>query len=106
MQHDILALVARLALETLLAVAQRSEEHTSELHSLTNLVCRLLLEKKKKALYRVAAGGTHQTHRERPPCAVGAATRPITAPRPPRHARSPWPDTLTTPYRPTIGTSR
>src|SRR5215213_10523453 len=26
----------------------RSEEHTSELHSLTNLVCRLLLEKKKK----------------------------------------------------------
>src|SRR5258706_9017808 len=25
----------------------RSEEHTSELHSLTNLVCRLLLEKKK-----------------------------------------------------------
>src|SRR5438046_6083064 len=31
----------------------RSEEHTSELQSLTNLVCRLLLEKKKKsdALY-------------------------------------------------------
>src|SRR5437016_11580664 len=28
--------------------AQRSEEHTSELQSLTNLVCRLLLEKKKK----------------------------------------------------------
>src|SRR5437016_10153519 len=26
---------------------QRSEEHTSELQSLTNLVCRLLLEKKK-----------------------------------------------------------
>ena len=25
----------------------RSEEHTSELQSLTNLVCRLLLEKKK-----------------------------------------------------------
>src|SRR5438046_5998473 len=30
------------------AVALRSEEHTSELQSLTNLVCRLLLEKKKK----------------------------------------------------------
>src|SRR5438046_10107835 len=29
-------------------VAGRSEEHTSELQSLTNLVCRLLLEKKKK----------------------------------------------------------
>src|SRR5437016_9460802 len=27
----------------------RSEEHTSELQSLTNLVCRLLLEKKKLA---------------------------------------------------------
>src|SRR5258706_6259151 len=35
---------ADLALE----VARRSEEHTSELQSLTNLVCRLLLEKKKK----------------------------------------------------------
>src|SRR5215213_1012966 len=29
----------------------RSEEHTSELQSLTNLVCRLLLEKKKKQKY-------------------------------------------------------
>src|SRR5437016_8572671 len=28
-------------------VALRSEEHTSELQSLTNLICRLLLEKKK-----------------------------------------------------------
>src|SRR5438093_6565305 len=31
-----------------LAVRLRSEEHTSELQSLTNLVCRLLLEKKKQ----------------------------------------------------------
>src|SRR5262249_57067069 len=30
----------------------RSEEHTSELQSLTNLVCRLLLEKKKALLRR------------------------------------------------------
>src|SRR5438093_5641462 len=30
---------------------RRSEEHTSELQSLTNLVCRLLLEKKKKRKY-------------------------------------------------------
>src|SRR2546425_8810147 len=29
-------------------LAQRSEEHTSELQSLAYLVCRLLLEKKKK----------------------------------------------------------
>src|SRR5262249_56380327 len=30
---------------------QRSEEHTSELQSLTNLVCRLLLEKKKEVAF-------------------------------------------------------
>src|SRR2546427_2686868 len=30
------------------ASARRSEEHTSELQSQSNLVCRLLLEKKKK----------------------------------------------------------
>src|SRR2546427_6880061 len=30
----------------------RSEEHTSELQSQSNLVCRLLLEKKKKNIYR------------------------------------------------------
>src|SRR5437016_2747734 len=31
--------------------AARSEEHTSELQSLTNIVCRLLLEKNKNCLY-------------------------------------------------------
>src|SRR5438034_8125068 len=31
-----------------LALPQRSEEHTSELQSHSDLVCRLLLEKKKK----------------------------------------------------------
>src|SRR5262249_17227718 len=31
-------------------VHKRSEEHTSELQSLTNLLCRLLLEKKKPTL--------------------------------------------------------
>src|SRR5258706_9671815 len=31
-----------------LRLSVRSEEHTSELQSLTNLVCRLLLEKKKR----------------------------------------------------------
>src|SRR5258706_10696496 len=36
-----------------LAVA-RSEEHTSELQSLTNLVCRLLLEKKKGSASRAS----------------------------------------------------
>src|SRR5260370_24936919 len=33
----------------------RSEEHTSELQSHLNLVCRLLLEKKKKTAFTVAA---------------------------------------------------
>src|SRR2546425_5181454 len=32
-----------------ISVIRRSEEHTSELQSLAYLVCRLLLEKKKKA---------------------------------------------------------
>src|SRR2546430_5704513 len=32
-------------------VGQRSEEHTSELQSQSNLVCRLLLEKKKHTEY-------------------------------------------------------
>src|SRR5436309_6620673 len=39
---------------TALAFAGRSEEHTSELQSRENLVCRLLLEKKKK--------NKHKTH--------------------------------------------
>src|SRR2546430_7912914 len=34
-----------------LSIPSRSEEHTSELQSQSNLVCRLLLEKKKKQKY-------------------------------------------------------
>src|SRR5262249_61770546 len=37
----------------------RSEEHTSELQSLTNLVCRLLLEKKKSRQDEPTPGPTH-----------------------------------------------
>src|SRR2546430_12721387 len=40
---------AATALARASAVAARSEEHTSELQSQSNLVCRLLLEKKKPA---------------------------------------------------------
>src|SRR2546422_5518072 len=36
------------AMENLISNAERSEEHTSELQSRLHLVCRLLLEKKKK----------------------------------------------------------
>src|SRR5688572_31262492 len=32
---------------------ERSEEHTSELQSQSNLVCRLLLEKKKKKIKKI-----------------------------------------------------
>src|SRR5438046_5702542 len=39
----------------------RSEEHTSELQSLTNLVCRLLLEKKKKKKTKQQKQKKHKT---------------------------------------------
>src|SRR2546427_8759041 len=35
---------------------ERSEEHTSELQSQSNLVCRLLLEKKKESSYAAGKG--------------------------------------------------
>src|SRR2546427_3554588 len=38
---------------SLIETGSRSEEHTSELQSQSNLVCRLLLEKKKRAAERV-----------------------------------------------------
>src|SRR2546430_9062964 len=38
---------------------RRSEEHTSELQSQSNLVCRLLLEKKKKSVTNTAARTDH-----------------------------------------------
>src|SRR5262249_56148051 len=56
----------------------RSEEHTSELQSLTNLVCRLLLEKKK-----------HPTTPGRPPTRLRAPPTPLDPladhVRPPHH---------------------
>src|SRR2546430_3402144 len=42
---------------------RRSEEHTSELQSQSNLVCRLLLEKKKKDLYTISL--LYQIHKAR-----------------------------------------
>src|SRR2546427_7877670 len=40
--------------------ADRSEEHTSELQSQSNIVCRLLLEKKKNSRNPEASQATHQ----------------------------------------------
>src|SRR5262249_59049381 len=45
------------------SAGERSEEHTSELQSLTNLVCRLLLEKKNPGVPQGRERG--QTHRRR-----------------------------------------
>src|SRR5256886_2828562 len=46
------------------AAAARSEEHTSELQSQSNLVCRLLLEKKNKRASR--GPGAHQYAGDQP----------------------------------------
>src|SRR5438046_5490009 len=46
------AVERRLRFEGAVLPLVRSEEHTSELQSLTNLVCRLLLEKKKNKIDR------------------------------------------------------
>src|ERR1019366_9312579 len=48
----------------------RSEEHTSELQSLTKLVCRLLLEKKKKKHKKTCSSLIHDTL-SFPPCLIG-----------------------------------
>src|SRR5205085_11684692 len=45
---DLLLLALAVLNDVDLAGPERSEEHTSELQSQSNLVCRLLLEKKKK----------------------------------------------------------
>src|SRR5438046_5399109 len=48
-------------------VGRRSEEHTSELQSLTNLVCRLLLEKKKNnQTTKGMTTASHTPHTPRP----------------------------------------
>src|SRR2546430_7828525 len=47
MGRSLGGLITELLAETFPGAYQRSEEHTSELQSQSNLVCRLLLEKKK-----------------------------------------------------------
>src|SRR6266446_3841218 len=60
LQRDTLAFLAQRDLSE-----ARSEEHTSELQSPCNLVCRLLLEKKKKSipLHRAASHHAHSHDR-------------------------------------------
>src|SRR5256885_3160932 len=85
---------------------QRSEEHTSELQSPCNLVCRLLLEKKKQRRERPA-----RLSRPRSPCWRCAATQttaPVRRsrrqflsyrrrPRPPHPSSSPAPSRCSLP---------
>src|SRR5256885_11761943 len=52
----------------------RSEEHTSELQSPCNLVCRLLLEKKKKTTNHVIPYLHHDAH-PHPVCLIMCRTR-------------------------------
>src|SRR5256885_13011882 len=47
---DVIVLDIGMPLMNGLSAGQRSEEHTSELQSPCNIVCRLLLEKENKAL--------------------------------------------------------
>src|SRR5262249_57277055 len=60
--------------------ALRSEEHTSELQSLTNLVCRLLLEKKKtskRQLRKRHTRCTKPTPNTSPPATIKPPTRTV-----------------------------
>src|SRR2546430_13051593 len=56
--HDLLgeerSVVAELCMPLARHGTERSEEHTSELQSQSNLVCRLLLEKKNIRVYPIA----------------------------------------------------
>src|SRR3989475_8648046 len=61
-----IAQIEELVNEQVQANVERSEEHTSELQSQSNLVCRLLLEKKKKIVYY--ARGSNVTLMQWPAC--------------------------------------
>src|SRR5438477_10271802 len=52
-REDLAQVDARQTAETTGGNDMRSEEHTSELQSHVNLVCRLLLEKKKKKIKKI-----------------------------------------------------
>src|SRR5258706_1505634 len=81
----------------------RSEEHTSELQSLTNLVCRLLLEKKQEKP-QVRGDATradpfqhHRPHR----ASYNPACRAAHGPRP-EHSRREGPGRLSPPCAPVL----
>src|SRR2546430_8260931 len=59
--------------------APRSEEHTSELQSQSNLVCRLLLEKKKRPQTGTSTLATASRCLPAAPTALGRQKHPATA---------------------------
>src|SRR5262249_25883707 len=81
---------------------RRSEEHTSELQSLTNIVCRLLLEKKKTAPRPRHPPTTNPRHDHAAPPLARLTRRSPAPPALPRPARRPRPPSLFSPHpRPT-----
>src|SRR3712207_8934099 len=60
-QQQRVMIAMAIACEPKLLIADRSEEHTSELQSRQYLVCRLLLEKKKKREPLKSQPGTRST---------------------------------------------
>src|SRR5690606_39831662 len=63
-EDTIFGKISRGELPATIVYEDRSEEHTSELQSRENLVCRLLLEKKKQQLYHEASPDTRDERRE------------------------------------------
>src|SRR5437868_10586425 len=66
-QHDGMLLMTLRKCLILRCLAKRSEEHTSELQSRFELVCRLLLEKKKRGRSKPISG-TRRARRIRVDC--------------------------------------
>src|SRR2546430_13392619 len=65
--------------------AFRSEEHTSELQSQSNLVCRLLLEKKKKYTCRTASRNRHTLEELKTSSRALQLLRPLSGSRRDKH---------------------
>src|SRR5947199_6981360 len=63
--HLMDAVPLRLGVHQMSAADLRSEEHTSELQSLRHLVCRLLLEKKKKIHKQATSRKVDRTNQKR-----------------------------------------
>src|SRR5438105_9338798 len=61
--HDIPVIDCPAGLRKHDLAEERSEEHTSELQSRVDLVCRLLLEKKKKSKHKANKTTSHDTDR-------------------------------------------